>query len=75
MTPNSNWIKNLFRNRYDEGYSVGWQVGFDLGSSASRIEAKKVTIKALQKAMRDGNIEYNNGLQEAIKIIKETVNA
>ena len=70
------FLRSIFTSRkYDDGYAAGWRDGFDLGTQASRSEAKKVTVKALQKAMRNGNIEYKDGLQEAINIIKESVNA
>ena len=68
-------VASLFKrktvNYYDEGYSHGWSVGFDKGSSATLNEAKKVFIKLLIKELRDGNIDYNDGIERAIQLIKE----
>lgn len=58
-------------NYYDKGHSDGWQQGFDTGSVAARKEAKKVFIKVLQKELRNGNIDYNDGIERSIQLIKE----
>lgn len=64
-------FKKLKINKYNEGHSDGWSEGFDLGSSAALNEAKKVFIKVLQKELRNGNIDYNDGIERAIQLIKE----
>ena len=64
-------FKKLKTNKYNEGHSDGWSEGFDLGSSAALNEAKKVFIKVLQKELRNCNIDYNDGIERAIQLIKE----
>lgn len=58
-------------NYYDKGHSDGWQEGFDTGSSSALKESKKVFIKLLQKELANGNIEYEDGIERAIQLIKE----
>lgn len=58
-------------NYYDVGHSHGWQEGFDIGTTAALKESKKVFIKLLQKELRDGNIDYKEGIARAIQLIKE----
>lgn len=64
-------LQNTFKRKYDEGHVDGWNEGFELGSSAALNEAKKVFIKVLQKELRDGNIDYNDGIERAIQLLKE----
>jgi len=65
-----NKIKSKF---YDLGFSQGWQSGFETGTQATRDEAKKVFIKALTKEIKTGNMDYIDGLERAIQIIKEQI--
>lgn len=64
-------IKNKRKEKYYEAYTEGWNTGYDIGSSAALTEAKKVFIKVLQKELRNGNIDYSDGIERAIHIIKE----
>jgi hypothetical protein len=64
-------IKSNRKEKYYEAYTEGWNTGYDIGSSAALTEAKKVFVKVLQKELRNGNIDYSDGIERAIQLIKE----
>jgi hypothetical protein len=66
-----NKIKNKYKEKLQESYTQGWNTGYDVGNTATFKEAKKVFIKLLQKEVTAGNIDYIDGIERAIKLIKE----
>jgi flagellar biosynthesis/type III secretory pathway protein FliH len=66
-----NKIKKKYQEKLNEAYATGWSTGYDVANTATLKEAKKVFIKLLQKEVANGNIDYIDGIERSIKLIKE----
>lgn len=76
------WAERLQRtfNRkiqqgYDKGHAIGWNEGFETGTKKAIAEAKKVFVKRIQKEIEEVSsrvdIEFLDGLNRAIDLIKK----
>lgn len=81
MKNKPDWAERLqrtFKRKYDKGYAhghlKGWNEGFETGTKKAVAEAKKVFIKRIQKEIDDVarhvDIEFLDGLNRAIDLIK-----
>lgn len=72
-------LQRTFQRKYDlgyaEGHKAGWNEGFEVGSKKAIAEAKKVFVKRIQKEIEDvaslTDIEFLDGLNRAIDLIKK----
>lgn len=64
-------LRKKHQQQISKAYADGWSTGYDIANSATLKESKKVFIKLLQKELRDGNIDYNDGIERSIQLIKE----
>ena len=66
-----NKIRKKYKEKLNEAYAAGWAAGYDVANTATIKEAKKVFTKLLQKEAANGNIDYIDGIERSIKLIKE----
>lgn len=72
-------LQRTFKRKYDLGYAeghvAGWNEGFQIGSKKAINEAKKVFVKRIQKEIEEVSsmvdIEFLDGLNRAIEIIRK----
>jgi hypothetical protein len=64
-------IKKRREQKIESLFNDGWNSGYEVGADAALTEAKKVFVKVLQKELRNGNIDYSDGIERAIQLIKE----
>jgi flagellar biosynthesis/type III secretory pathway protein FliH len=68
-------FKRKYTLGYDEGHKIGYDAGFLDGSKKAVHESRKVFIKRIQKELAEvtptANIEFLNGLNKAIDLIRK----
>jgi flagellar biosynthesis/type III secretory pathway protein FliH len=72
-------LQRTFKRKYDsgfeDGHATGWDEGYAAGTKKAVSEAKKVFIKRIQKEIKEVSsmvdIEFIDGLNRAIDLIKE----
>ena len=73
-------MRELFKNKQkaalDKAHAEGWNEGFNLGTKKAVSEAKKVFIKRIQKEIEEVSsmvdVEFLDGLNRAIDLIKRS---
>lgn len=66
-----NKIKKKREQKIEALYNDGWNNGYEVGADAALTEAKKVFIKILEKELRNQDIDYADGIEKSIQIIKD----